>query len=94
MQEKIQTLLDKNCSVIEFNLKNGDTLSIDANTKEHTISIDEDSNIVKWVQVYDDGCTYENYINISHISFVTGIYNCPALLEDEEVIEEEVDEDA
>lgn len=96
MKNKIQGLLDKNLEDIEFTLKNGDSLGMrNPNSgKQHTIEIDDEKNLIKWVQVFDDGCTYENYINIDDISFVTGIYNCPALLEDEEVIEEEVDEDA
>lgn len=96
MKDKIQVLLDKDLEDIEFTLKNGDSLSMrNPNSgNQHTIEIEDEKNLIKWVQVFDDGCTYENYINIDDISFVTGIYNCPALLEDEEIIEEEVDEDA
>ena len=96
MREKIENLLKKNCRYLEINVKNGDNYSIYKPNQEGSGNEFEilDDDFIKWTQYIDDGCTYENYFKIAEITFVTGLYNCPSLLEDEEVIEEEVDGNA
>lgn len=85
MLDKLDKLLKKQCTYIEINLKNSDSWSIrqpNQNSKNTIEILDDD--IIKWTQIYDDGCTYENYIDSKDISFITGIYNCPSLLEEDE----------
>lgn len=86
MINEIQTLLEKTEIVyLEVNLKNGDSFNIRQPNQNigNDVEVIDDS-IIKWVQVKDNGCTYENYIRVDDISMITGIYNCPSLLEDNE----------
>ena len=79
MKEKIEFLLEKSqLRYIEINLKNGDSFSITKPNQSGSINtIAFVNNVLQWVQVHNDGCTYENFIDIGEIAFVTGLYGCP-----------------
>jgi len=84
MQEKIETLLEKNCRYIELNLKNEDCFSIYKPNQGEGNEIAIADGMIQWIQRSDDGCIYENYCHIDEIAYVTGIYDCPEAVEEEE----------
>lgn len=82
MKTQIENLLEQNCRYIEINLKNNDTLSIymPNQNKGNEITFVDDDNIVCWLQTQEDGCVYKTFVEISEISYVTGVYDCPQLV--------------
>ena len=95
MLKQIEDALSKDITYIDLGLRNGDTYNIyqPNQNKGNDIEILSDSDILKWTQIYDNGCTYENYVRNDDIVSLTIICNCPSLLEDDNTDTEDSDID-
>ena len=86
MKEKIEYLIEKECTYIEISLKNNDSFSIymPNQNKGDVIEFVSDDTVIHLTTSSKDGCIYENFIKMDEIAFVTGIYNCPQLIRSED----------
>ena len=85
MKEKIEALLEEECDYLELYLKQNNNFTIRKPNQggNNNLEFIDDGTILKWVQTNENGCTYKNFIKVSEITFVTGILDCPKLIEDE-----------
>lgn len=85
LNEQISNLLNKELTYLELYMKNGREIILhqpNENNSNSSIELEEDYAVVKIK--FDNGCINQNIIPYEAISYVNGMYDCPALEPSEE----------
>ena len=94
VQVKVEQILEKNVTYVEFSLINDDFINVYKPNQENSRNnINFSDTGINIVENSEDGCTYDTYISFDNIVLTRGIYNCPEIIENEEGGEPESEED-